>query len=201
MKTPPKFLFPTNFRNQNNIKRIIKDFNVQAYGVAVYLLETLSETDNHKYPIDDIDLLADEMKVDISFVRTIIKKCDLFEICEDTDGQEFFSTQLNEWLEPYYRKVKNASEAGKASALKRKNKKEEQLKELSQYDLSQRPLNTCSTTNKLINKSTYEINDNYDWKEHNENQVKKDMYKDKKERREQSLYEQGRETQFDINIE
>lgn len=40
-KLPPNFL-PTNFRNSKNIKRLIKDFNVQGYGVAVYLLETLA---------------------------------------------------------------------------------------------------------------------------------------------------------------
>lgn len=204
MKTPTSFLFPSNFRNQNSIKRLIKEFNVQGYGVVVYLLETLSETTDHKYPINDIDLLADEMKVSVPIIRTIIENYGLFEVSEDTDGQEFFSTQLNEWLEPYYRKVKNASRAGKISALKKKKKQEEQLKKLSQYDSSQRPLNTCLTINKLTNKSIYEMNDDngdYDWKEHNENQVKKDMNKDKKERREQSLYEQGRETQIDIDIE
>ena len=58
-KTVPNFLFPTNFRNGKNIKRLIKDFNVQGYGIAVYLLETLAETEGHQYPINDIDLIAD----------------------------------------------------------------------------------------------------------------------------------------------
>ena len=56
-KTVPNFLFPTNFRNGKNIKRLIKDFNVQGYGIAVYLLETLAETEGHQYPISDIDII------------------------------------------------------------------------------------------------------------------------------------------------
>ena len=45
---PPNFLFPTNFRNKRNVKRLIKDFYIQGYGIAVYLLEILAETEEHK---------------------------------------------------------------------------------------------------------------------------------------------------------
>ena len=59
----PSFMLPTNFRSQKNVKRLIKEFDVQGYGIAVYLLETLAEADNHMYACRDVDLLADEMRV------------------------------------------------------------------------------------------------------------------------------------------
>ncbi|MCT7524894.1 DUF4373 domain-containing protein [Aliarcobacter cryaerophilus] len=176
-KTVPNFLFPTNFRNGKNIKRLIKDFNVQGYGVAVYLLETLAESDGHKYPLSDVDLLADEMKVSVPVIKTIITSYGLFELIENEEGIIFISSKLNKWLEPYYTKVEKLSRAGKISALKKKKEQEKQLKELSQLDSSQHMLNTCATINKLINKS---INKNVDnesefWREWNETEIKKGM--------------------------
>lgn len=157
-KVPPNFLFPTNFRNGKNIKRLIKDFNVQGYGVAVYLLETLAETEGHQYPINDIDLLADEMKVSVPVINTVINAYGLFEIIEDEDGSQFISLHLNKWLEPYYTKVENLSRAGKISALKKKMKQEELIKQFSPLDSSQHKLNTSTTINKLINKRNKEKN-------------------------------------------
>lgn len=160
MKTVPNFLFPTNFRNGKNIKRIIKDFNVQGYGIAVYLLETLAETEGHQYPIKDIDLLADEMRVSVPIINTVINTYGLFEIIENEDGSLFISTQLNKWLEPYYTKVESTSRAGKISAAKKKKKQEEQLKQLevnlSEDNSTQHMLNTSATINKLIKKKNKE---------------------------------------------
>jgi hypothetical protein len=154
-KTVPSFLFPTNFRNGKNIKRLIKDFNVQGYGIAIYLLETLAETEKHQYPINDIDLLADEMKVSVPVVTTVINTYGLFEIIKGEDGSLFISSQLNNWLQPYYRQVEQRSIAGKLSAAKKRQKQQEQLKQiqmnLSEDGSSQRPLNDRST-NKEINK-------------------------------------------------
>ena len=152
-KTVPNFLFPTNFRNGKNIKRLIKDFNVQGYGIAVYLLETLAETEGHQYPISDIDLIADEMKVSIPVINTVISSYGLFEIVEREDGKQFISLQLNKWLEPYYTKVEKLSRAGKISALKKKQEQEKQLKELSELNSSQHMSNICPTINQSINQS------------------------------------------------
>ena len=97
---PPNFLFPTNFRNKRNVKRLIKDFYIQGYGIAVYLLEILAETEEHKYPLNDIDLIADELKVSIPTLQEIIKSYGLFEIIQEGE-YKFFSPPLNQWLEPY----------------------------------------------------------------------------------------------------
>ena len=159
-KTVPNFLFPTNFRNGKNIKRLIKDFNVQGYGVAVYLLETLAETEGHQYPINDIDLLADEMKVSVPVINTVINAYGLFEIIELEDGSQFISSQLNQWLQPYYKQVEQRQIAGKISAEKKKIKQNQQLLELSLIDSIQRPLDDRSTIkeiNKEIKKTSNEI--------------------------------------------
>lgn len=152
-KIVPNFLFPTNFRNGKNIRRLIKDFNVQGYGIAVYLLETLAESDGHKYPLSDVDLLADEMKVSVPVIKTIITSYGLFELIENEEGIIFISSQLNKWLEPYYTKVEKLSRAGKISALKKKLAQEKLLKELSELDSSQHMLKICNPINQLINKS------------------------------------------------
>ncbi len=176
-KTVPNFLFPTNFRNGKNIKRLIKDFNVQGYGIAVYLLETLAETEGHQYPISDIDLIADEMKVSIPVINTVISSYGLFEIVEREDGKQFISSQLNKWLQPYYTKVEKLSRAGKISALKKKKEQEQQLFELSQLDSSQHMLNICPTINKLINKSINKDDDEEaeKWRKWNKNEIQKNM--------------------------
>jgi hypothetical protein len=159
-KTVPNFLFPTNFRNGKNVKRLIKDFNVQGYGIAVYLLETLAETEGHQYPINDIDLLADEMKVSVPVINTVINAYGLFEIIQHEDGSQFISSQLNQWLQPYYKQVEQRQIAGKISAEKKKIKQNQQLLELSLIDSIQRPLDDRSTIkeiNKEINKTSNQI--------------------------------------------
>ena len=183
----PSFMLPTNFRNQKNIKRLIKEFDVQGYGIAVYLLETLAEADNHMYACRDIDLLADEMRVSISKIESVIINFQIFEIVTTADGQMFISSKLNKWLEPYYTIKEQRQLAGRISAQKRKIKQLEQLNLLSQIDSSERPSNGRATINKLINKSINEsINivddsESEKWQKWNEEQIKKQMQTDKLE--------------------
>ncbi len=179
----PGFMLPTNFRSQKNVKRLIKEYDVQGYGIAVYLLETLAETDNHMYACRDIDLLADEMKVSISKIESVIINFQIFEIVTTADGQMFISSKLNKWLEPYYAIKEQRQLAGRISAQKRKIKQLEQLNLLSQIDSSQRPLNDRPTINELINKSINIVDDSESekWQKWNEDAVKKQMQIDKLE--------------------
>jgi hypothetical protein len=179
----PSFMLPTNFRSLKNVKRLIKEYDVQGYGIAVYLLETLAETDNHMYACRDIDLLADEMRVSISKIESVILKFQIFEIVTTADGQMFISSKLNKWLEPYYTIKEQRQLAGRISALKRKQKQIEQLNLLSQLDSSQRPLNDCSTINLSINESINIVDDDESekWKKWNENEIQKQIQKDRLE--------------------
>ena len=180
----PSFMLPTNFRNQKNVKRLIKEYDVQGYGIAVYLLETLAETDNHMYACRDIDLLADEMRVSISKIESVILKFQIFEIVTTADGQMFISSKLNKWLEPYYTIKEQRQLAGRISAQKRKQKQIEQLNLLSQIDSSQRPSNGRATINELINKSINIVDDEDEaekWRKWDEDAIKKQMQIDKLE--------------------
>ena len=179
----PSFMLPTNFRHQKNVKRLIKEYDVQGYGIAVYLLETLAETDNHMYACRDIDLLADEMRVSISKIESVILKFQIFEIVTTADGQMFISSKLNKWLEPYYTIKEQRQLAGRISAQKRKQKQIEQLNLLSQIDSSQRPSNDRPTINKLINKSINIVDDDESekWQKWNEEQIQKQIKIDKLE--------------------
>lgn len=178
---PPNFLFPTNFRNKRNVKRLIKDFYIQGYGIAVYLLEILAETEEHKYPLNDIDLIADELKVSIPTLQEIIKSYGLFEIIQEGE-YKFFSPALNQWLEPYYKQIEQRKIAAQISVNSRKIKQQKQLLELSQMDSTQRPLNDRLTIkeeskeeSKNAKQYSYTENDSEKWKKWNENEVKKDM--------------------------
>ena len=199
-KLPPNFLFPTNFRNSKNIKRLIKDFSIQGYGIAIYLLETLAETVDHKYPINDIDLLSDEMKVSVPVINTVISSYGLFEIIEEANGNQFISLQLNKWLEPYYIKVDKLSRAGKISALKKKQKQEEQLLLLSQTDSSKHMLNSCTTINKLINieinNNTTKKNDVEKFEKLNTFLLAKQISKDKQKQKYEDLAQASKENQI-----
>ncbi len=180
----PSFMLPTNFRSQKNVKRLIKEFDVQGYGIAVYLLETLAETDNHMYACRDIDLLADEMRVSISKIESVILKFQIFEIVTTADGQMFISSKLNKWLEPYYTIKEQRQLAGRISAQKRKQKQIEQLNLLSQIDSSQRPSNGRATINELINKSINIVDDEDEaekWRKWDEDAIKKQIKIDKLE--------------------
>ncbi len=178
---PPNFLFPSNFRNKRNIKRLIKDFYIQGYGIAVYLLEILAETEGHKYPLNDIDLIADELKISIPTLQEIIKSYGLFKIIEEGE-YKFFSPALNQWLEPYYKQIEQRKIAAQISVNSRKIKQQKQLLELSQIDSTQRPLNDRLTikeesneVSKNAKQNSYTEDDSEKWKKWNEDQVKKDM--------------------------
>jgi hypothetical protein len=178
---PPNFLFPTNFRNKRNVKRLIKDFYIQGYGIAVYLLEILAETEGHKYPLNDIDLIADELKISIPTLQEIIKSYGLFKIIEEGE-YKFFSPALNQWLEPYYKQIEQRKIASQISVNSRKIKQQKQLLELSQIDSTQRPLNDRLTikeesneVSKNAKQNSYTEDDSEKWKKWNEDQVKKDM--------------------------
>ena len=127
------YYFPhfCNARNDRKIKRIIKELGVEGYGIYFMILEVLREQTDLKYPVADIDLLADEFRTSEQKVRTVISNYDLFVVDED---QMFFSPKLFLYLEPYFNMRKQRVAAGKKSAEARKIKMLEQ------------PLNDRSTT-------------------------------------------------------
>ena len=110
------YYFPhyCNSRTDRKLKRVIKDLGVEGYGVYFMLLEVLREQTDFRYPLEDVDLLADEFNVSEAKVNTVINNYKLFEIIDN----KFFSPKLILYLQPYIEK----SERARAAANKRWDK-------------------------------------------------------------------------------
>ena len=112
------FYFPhfSNTRHERRIMRMEKELGLEAYAIYFKLLEILREQPEFKYPLKDIDLLADEIGSSEQKVRVVICNYQLFNV--DTEEQ-FFSADLNESLQPYLKMKEQRKIAGKASAERR----------------------------------------------------------------------------------
>jgi hypothetical protein len=112
------YYFPhfCNARHDRKIRRLRKELGVEGYGIYFMLLETLREQQDLMYPLEDLDLLAEEFGVSEAKIQVTVSKYDLFEIDE---SQKFFSPKMLVYLEPYFRMKEQRREAGLKSAAKR----------------------------------------------------------------------------------
>jgi hypothetical protein len=112
------FYFPhfCNARHDRKIRRLRKELGVEGYGIYFMLLEILREQQDMMYPLEDIDLLAEEFGVSEAKVRTTICNYQLFEVDE---SEKFFSPKMLVYLEPYFRMKEQRKVAGQRSAEKR----------------------------------------------------------------------------------
>ncbi|WP_321779054.1 hypothetical protein [Sulfurimonas sp.] len=116
------------------MKRAMSDFpGGVGYGAIVILIEHLKSEPNYEYPLNDLDLLAIEFNISLPILSTIIKNYDYFDIKEDENGTQFFSPMLINLMIPYDEKVEKNRIAGKISAKKKKEKQEQQLKQLESF--------------------------------------------------------------------
>ncbi len=110
MNKKDAYYFPhfSNARHDRKIKRIIKELGVEGYGIYFMLLEVLREQSDLRFPIADIDLLADEFRTSEAKIHTIISKYDLFEIDQE---EMFFSPKQIKYLQPYFERSQRARDA------------------------------------------------------------------------------------------
>jgi len=101
------YFFPHfyNARHDRKVKRIRKDLGIEGYGIFFMLLEVLREQTDFKFPVSDIDLLADEFGTSVKKIEEVIGKYDLFIVDED---RHFFSPKLVFYLQPYFEKIEHA---------------------------------------------------------------------------------------------
>lgn len=113
------FYFPhfSNARHDRKIKRLRMELGLEGYGIYFMLLETLRDQHDLRYPMEDLDLLADEFGTSEQKVRVTVCNYGLFDVSEDNS---FFSPRLLLYLEPYFKSKQQRIEAGKKSAEKRK---------------------------------------------------------------------------------
>lgn len=101
------FYFPhfANARHDRKLKRVQKELGLEGYAIYFQLLEILREQLDFKYPIADIDLLADEMGTSEPKIKAVVCNYDLFTIDEQDN---FFSIKQLFYLQPYIEKTQRA---------------------------------------------------------------------------------------------
>jgi len=106
------YYFPhySNARNDRKVKRLRKELGMEGYGIYFAILEVLRDQTEFKYPIDDIDLLADDMNASEQKVSAVVGNYQLFEIDED---RNLFSPKFNFFLQPYLEKTERARQAAR----------------------------------------------------------------------------------------
>lgn len=155
------YYFPhyCNARHDRKIKRIIKELGVEGYGIFFMLLEVLREQTDFRYPVSDIDLLADEFGTSEQKVRVVITNYKLFDIDE---SEMFFSPKLIFYLQPYLNMKEQRRLAGIKSGEKRRlkssNNPEQPLNDRSTPD--EQPLNE-NEQSKLEESKVKESKGNY----------------------------------------
>lgn len=123
------FYFPhfQDARRDIKIMRLRRDLGIEGYGIYFMLLEILREQPNHKFPLQDIDILAHEIQTTRAKIEVVIANYELFETEKSDDGKLFFSPKLITYLLPYLQKKENAKLANLKSQASRKQKMQKQL--------------------------------------------------------------------------
>lgn len=128
------YYFPhfCNARHDRKLKRVQKELGIEGYGIYFMLLEILREQDEFKYPMEDIDLLADEFGTSEQKITTVVSNYKLFNVDND---ENFFSIKLHEYMQPYLTMKEQRRQAGIKSGKVRKltaKTPEEKISELCQ---------------------------------------------------------------------
>jgi hypothetical protein len=104
------YYFPhfSNARHDRKLKRVIKDLGIEGYGIYFMVLEVLRDQQDFKYPIADLDLLADEFGTSESKLKVVVSNYDLFTLDADNN---FFSMKQMLYMQPYLDKSERARKA------------------------------------------------------------------------------------------
>ena len=145
------YYFPhfCNARGDRKIKRLTKDLGVEGYGLYFMLLEVLREQEGFRFPLADVDLLADEFRTSEAKLKTVLSNYSLFEIDEK---QMFFSPKFDEYMEPYLKMKNQRIEAAKKSVESRR-KKIEIAQTIVERPLNDRKTNAETTVQTTVKQS------------------------------------------------
>ena len=125
------YYFPhfSNARQDRKLKRAMKQLGIEAYAIYFMLLEVLRDQSELIYPMEDIDLLADEFGTSEQKVRTVICNYGLFEVDED---DYFFSPKFYEYLTPYLeQKERNRINGIKGNLIKHGKASKEEIAKMT----------------------------------------------------------------------
>lgn len=141
------FMHPVNFRQDIRVKRLMNDLpGGIGYGVAMLTIETLSEQPGMRYPAEAVDLLAHDIGVSLPILTTVLTKYALFDEIRDENGKSYICPSLNDWQEPYAKKVLINSLRGQKSGIQKQLRLQLQLEELKHT------LSESDSSKQIINK-------------------------------------------------
>ena len=129
------YYFPhfCNARNDRKIRRVRKELGIEGYGIYFMILEILREQKDFRYPMRDIDLLADEIRTSEQKVQVVVTNYDLFKVDEN---EQFFSPKFLEYLSPYLEtKQRNRINGIKGNLIKWGYAQKHELDELSDEEI------------------------------------------------------------------
>lgn len=162
-----------NARNDRKIQKARLQLGIESYAIYFMTLEVLREQMDYRYPLQDMDILANDFGTTLNKIEVIVMNYGLFEVDME---QQFFSPSQTKSMQPYLDKLEHYQLMGKKSAMIRKKKMQQQIDELQKFsrtNSSQPVLNMGSTqvetnveqltnnTNKLINKYTLSTFDSF----------------------------------------
>ena len=129
------YYFPhfCNARNDRKIRRVRKELGIEGYGIYFMVLEVLREQKDFRYPMEDIDLLADEFRTSEQKVRVIVCNYDLFKV---DNNEQFFSPKFIDYLSPYLeKKQRNRINGIKGNLIKYNHATKEQLSGMTNEEI------------------------------------------------------------------
>jgi hypothetical protein len=134
-KDTPYFPHFCNARHDRRIRRVRRELGVEGYGIFFMLLETLREQTDYKYPLEDIDLLADEFGISEQKIQTVISNYGLF---QQDNNKHFFSSNLIVYLQPYFDTKEKRKIGGlKGNLIKYNYAKREDVNSMSKDEILQ----------------------------------------------------------------
>lgn len=137
------FSHDNNARNDDKILAVRMELGAEGYGIYFMLLEKLLETEQYIL-IKDYNRLAFDLRVSSENIKKVVENFGLFAFTDD--GKRFYSESLLQRMKPLDNLRKQRSEAGKASAEKRKQRVREAILSLQKNSTTvERPLHKNST--------------------------------------------------------
>jgi hypothetical protein len=128
------FYFPhfSNARNDRKLRRVRKELGIEGYGIYFMVLEVLRDQEGFKYPLEDMDLLADEFGTSEQKLRTVICNYGLFE----TTDKLFFSIKFIEYLKPYLdNKERRRIDGIKGNLIRYKHLSKDAANDMSDFEI------------------------------------------------------------------
>lgn len=125
------FSHDSNARNDEKIVAVRMKYGAEGYGIYFMLLERIMESSNYM-SVKDYNIIAFDLRVDASKVKSIIEDFGLFVFTED--GKYFYSESFNRRMVPLDNSREQRRLAGKKSAEKRAQR-------ASKSAIVERPLN------------------------------------------------------------